>query len=268
MERKLISWFSCGSTSAVATKLALDKFGKDNVDIWYIETGAHHEDNKRFLSDCEKWYEKKINIAQSPYFKSPLEVAKKYLFTTPYGAPCTMHLKKLVRRDIIMPLYKDFEVYHILGFEYNKHEINRALRWQQQQTPNCYFPLIDNRLDKQKCLQIIKAQGIEVPAMYKLGYHNNNCIGCFKAGAGYWNKIKKDFPERFEEISKVEQETHHTILKKDGKPLYLKDLPENMENHKDLEIEDCGLFCDLEMNGVKIYDLEEARTMILKESEE
>ena len=64
--------------------------------------------------------------------------------------------------------------------------------------------------------------------------------------------------------------THQKLVKgnKDGKPLYLRDLPANMENHKELEIEDCGLFCDLEMNGVKIYDLEEARIMILKESEE
>ncbi len=34
--------------------------------------------------------------------------------------------------------------------------------------------------------------------MYDLGYPNNNCIGCVKGGMGYWNKIRKDFPEVFQ----------------------------------------------------------------------
>ena len=36
------------------------------------------------------------------------------------------------------------------------------------------------------------------PLMYDLGYPNNNCIGCVKGGMGYWNHIRKDFPEVFE----------------------------------------------------------------------
>lgn len=36
---KFLAWFSCGVTSAVACKLAIDKYG-DDVDIWYLETGA------------------------------------------------------------------------------------------------------------------------------------------------------------------------------------------------------------------------------------
>lgn len=256
--KKYIGWFSCGTTSAVACKLALDIYGKDNVDLWYIETGAAHPDNARFISDCEKWYGKKINIARNQRFSCPLDVAKKELFNTPYGAPCTKYLKKEVRQKQIMPLYDGQEVYHVLGFEYTLHEVNRALRWKQQQTNNVVFPLIARHLDKKKCLLILKGQGIEVPAMYKLGYHNNNCIGCFKGGMGYWNKIRKDFPEVFESVSRVEQETGHTCLNKDGEQLYLKDLDESWGNHTDIEIPDCGLFCDIEMNGLKNKQIEEA----------
>lgn len=35
---KYLGWFSCGVTSAVACKLAIEKFG-DDVELWYIETG-------------------------------------------------------------------------------------------------------------------------------------------------------------------------------------------------------------------------------------
>lgn len=257
---KYIGWFSCGVTSAVACKLAIDA-GKD-IDLWYLETGAEHPDNERFISDCEHWFGKKILRAKSQKFSCPLDVARKQLFNTPYGAPCTLHLKKKVRQEQIMPLYPD-NVIHVLGFEYTKHEVNRALRWKEQQTPHCYFPLIEQRLNKQDCLKRLQKVGIEIPAMYKLGYHNNNCIGCFKAGAGYWNKIRNDFPEVFEETAWVEIETGHTILKKDGKQLYLRDLPPEMGNQKDLEIPECGLFCELITEGLPVLEIEEARRKLV-----
>ena len=257
---KYLGWFSCGSTSAVACKIAIDE-GKD-VDLWYIETGGEHPDNKRFLADCEKWYSKKINIARSNKFSCPLDVAKKELFNTPFGAPCTKYLKKEVRQKQIMPQYPN-DVIHILGFEYTKHEVNRALRWKEQQTPNCYFPLIEKRLTKADCLLRLKGAEIEIPMMYRLGYNNNNCIGCFKAGAGYWNKIRKDFPDVFKAVSDVEVATKHTVLKDNGEQLYLKDLPLNKGNHKDLEIPDCGLFCDIETDGLPVLEIEEARKGVL-----
>ena len=255
--KKYIGWFSCGVTSAVACKLALDMYGSESVDLWYIETGAGHPDNKRFIKDCEKWYGKKIKIAQSNKFSCPLEIAKKELFNTPFGAPCTKYLKKDVRQKQIMPLYSGVETWHILGFEYSLHEVNRALRWKEQHSKNCVFPLIYKGYDKQRCLLELKKAGIGIPEMYKLGYHNNNCIGCFKGGMGYWNKIRKDFPDVFEAVSKVEQETKHTCLKKNGEQLYLKDLKPTDGNHSDLEIPECGLFCDLEMDGLKSKNIEE-----------
>lgn len=54
-----LGWFSCGVTSAVACKLAIDMYGSENVDLWYIETGASHPDNERFIADCENGMVKK-----------------------------------------------------------------------------------------------------------------------------------------------------------------------------------------------------------------
>ena len=38
---KVVCWFSAGITSTIATKAAIDKYGKDNVEIILFETGAH-----------------------------------------------------------------------------------------------------------------------------------------------------------------------------------------------------------------------------------
>jgi hypothetical protein len=59
----------------------------------------------------------------------------------------------------------------------------------------------------------VKQLGIEVPAMYKLGFNNNNCIGCVKGGAGYWNQIRKHFPEQFDRMAKIEREVGHSCIK-------------------------------------------------------
>lgn len=55
--------------------------------------------------------------------------------------------------------------------------------------------------------------GIKIPAMYKMGYNNNNCIGCVKGGMGYWNKIRKDFPEVFAQMAQIERDVGATCLR-------------------------------------------------------
>lgn len=250
---KFLAWFSCGVTSAVACKLALDEYG-DDVDIWYIETGAAHPDNQRFIKDCEAWYGKKILTAQNQKFKSPLEIAAVDIFNTPWGAPCTKFLKKEVRqkieKDYIQPI-------HVFGFEYTKKEINRAFRWKQQNSTRVYYPLIEKGWNKKRCLQELLLNKIEIPTMYRLGYNNNNCIGCFKGGKGYWNKIRIDFPEVFKETSELELKTKHTCLKEYGKQLYLADLPCDAGKHQHIDIPDCGIFCELETDGLPIKDIAE-----------
>ena len=175
---KFLAQFSCGVTSAVACKLAIDKYG-DDVDIWYIETGAAHSDNQRFIEDCENWYGRKILTARHPKFKNPLEIAAIEVFNTPWGAPCTKYLKKEVRQRI----EKNYtQPIHVFGFEYYKKEINRAFRWKQQNSSRVYFPLIEQGWNKRRCLQELLLNKIEIAAKYRMGYNNNNCIGCFKGG--------------------------------------------------------------------------------------
>ena len=54
--KDIVVWFSCGAASAIAAKLTLDKYGKDNnVRIVNNPIKEEHEDNLRFLKDVEKW---------------------------------------------------------------------------------------------------------------------------------------------------------------------------------------------------------------------
>lgn len=238
----VIAWWSGGITSAVACRLALEKY--DNVKCIYIHIDSHHPDTLRFKEDCEKWYGVKIETYQSE-FRNQFEVIrkKKYVNGTK-GARCTLELKKKVRERIEKELKWDNQVW---GFEFEKSQINRAIRFQEQYpNTNSLFPLIENKLSKNECAGIVKNAGIELPEMYRLGYANNNCIGCVKGGAGYWNKIRKDFPEVFSEMSKAEREVKASCLKNGKKKVYLDELDENAGNESDLVFGECGIFCQVE----------------------
>mgnify|MGYP003436033995 FL=1 len=50
---RIVSWFSCGASSAVATYFTLLKYGSANVNIVNIHLIDEHPDNQRFLKSCE-----------------------------------------------------------------------------------------------------------------------------------------------------------------------------------------------------------------------
>lgn len=87
---------------------------------------------------------------------------------------------------------------------------------------------------------------IENPAMYKMGYNNNNCIGCVKGGMGYWNKIRKDFPNVFDRMAKIEREVGATCLKDQSGKIFLDELSPNRGEMPEEMIPDCSLICQIE----------------------
>ena len=86
------------------------------------------------------------------------------------------------------------------------------------------------------------------PKMYELGYANNNCVGCVKGGMGYWNHIRKDFPEVFESRAKLEREVGHSMLKDKNGPVYLDELDPNRGDMNTEIMPDCGIMCYLSLN--------------------
>ncbi len=75
--KKIIGWFSCGITSAVACKLAVEKYGKENVLLYYIVIDSAHWDNERFIRDCEKWIGKKVLKVKSKKYTDQFDIIKK-----------------------------------------------------------------------------------------------------------------------------------------------------------------------------------------------
>ena len=239
---RTVCWFSCGAASAVATKIALAEREREReLIIAYTEVKEEHPDNKRFLADCEEWFGQKIEILGNDFYdRSIYRVFEKNYIRTPKGAPCTRALKKQIRERFEKPT--DRQV-----FGYTAEEQARLDRFIDANADvNIWTPLIEKGLGKEDCLAMLKNANIELPAMYKLGYHNNNCIGCVKGGKGYWNHIRKHFPEHFERMSKAERKAGHSCIKEK----FLDELKPNEGKHEPPIVPDCGTFCEIEFADI------------------
>lgn len=229
-------WFSAGAASAVATKLTLAAHG--NVTVAYVDPGSEHPDNERFIDDCQEWFDHPIERLRSDKYKDTWQVWEERRFLVgPTGALCTAELKKRVRFAFEKP--DDTQV-----FGYTAEEQNRADRFRSQNPGvDLDTPLIERGLTKDDCLAIIERAGIELPAMYRLGFRNNNCIGCVKGGMGYWNHIRIHFPDTFERMARLEREIGHSLLSDTDGPVWLDQLaPDRGELLTEPSI-DCSLLC-------------------------
>lgn len=215
---KVIAWWSGGITSAVACKLAIDFYGKDNVQVLFIDTQNEHEDTYRFKNDCQKWYGCLIGSITGigGEYKNIQDVWRKHQsLNVATGAICSTQLKRRVREKWQKQIDYDYQVF---GFEFEKKEFNRAMGLKMNHPKaKPIFPLLMMGWNKDKCLEVVEDAGIEIPLAYKMGFKNNNCLntGCVQGGIGYWQKMKRDFPEKFEAMAKMEHEL--TDLK--GQPI-------------------------------------------------
>lgn len=222
-----------------------------NVDKWiYIDIADQHPDSIRFIKDCEKAVGKEIEILRSKEYSSVEECVRVFGgFRNPGNgfAPCTNWLKKRVRKEW-EEQHKDCELTYVWGFDLK--EKNRAERTMEANPQaNHEFPLLDRQLSKEEVHGLFERTfDFARPRMYELGYPNNNCIGCVKGGMGYWNHIRKDFPEVFESRAKLERQVGYSILKDSkGKPVFLDELDPNRGNMNTEIFPDCGIMCYLNL---------------------
>jgi hypothetical protein len=247
---RIVVWFSCGAASAVAAKLAVKKYGTRCVVAYCDTSSSEHPDNLRFLKDVEKWIDTSILKVKNEDFEDIYDVFDKTGYLVGVGgARCTTELKKKVRREFEQP--SDVHVFgytHEEGTTIGQDGKTRCERFEGNNPElTVEWILVDNGLTKDDCLGLLWKQGIELPEMYKLGYRNNNCIGCVKGGQGYWNKIRVDFPEVFNKMATQERKMDVSINKVyiNGKRtrLFLDEMPDDVGNYDGEPDISCGITC-------------------------
>ena len=236
-------WFSCGAASAAALKLALDIFGKDRVRAINQPIAEEDADNRRFLHDVEEWLG--VEVEQFTASKYPTGSAvdvweKRKAMSFPNGAPCTVHLKKEARQEwetINSPAW------HVLGFTHE--EQRRHDRFALTERANSLPLLIEARMDKASCGDMIRAAGITLPRIYSIGFPNANCIGCVKATSPtYWNLVREKFPDDFAARSEQSRRLGARLVRVNNKRIFLDELDPDATGRPLWSMPECGLFCE------------------------
>ena len=236
---RVVSWFSCGAASAYATYLAHEKYG-DRMEAVYCRVKEESTDNIRFLNEfIEKTGipVKIIGDESMDYSIFKVFHSRKFI-KGPTGAPCTMILKKEVRRA-----YQRLDDIQIFG--YTIDEMSRVDRFIDANNEVLTdFILVDREITKPHCMAWFNEMGFQMPEMYRLGYLNNNCIGCVKGGMGYWNAIRVDFKDAFDKMAKTERLIGHALNKDKDGPVFLDELDPKRGNFKRDSPADCGFTCE------------------------
>lgn len=242
---KIVVWFSCGAASAVAAKQTIALYGGIcPIHIVNNPVKEEDEDNIRFLGDVEKWLGKKIEFAINSKYPScsAMEVWEDRQFMSGVaGAPCTLELKKKARYEWEIKNRPDW---HVLGF--TAEEKYRYDKFILNERPNTLPILIDAKISKGECFQIISEAGIELPNIYKKGGPNANCKGCVKATSPtYWNWVRREYPKDFNDRAIQSREIGARLVRVKDERIFLDELDPNATGApmKDMNFE-CGIFCN------------------------
>jgi len=216
MEDKIIAWWSGGITSAVTCKICIDLYGLDSVRLIFIDTKNEDDDTYRFKKDCEDWYGKEIETISgigSKYSSVQDVWVKHKSLNVAHGAVCSSELKRRVRE-----VWEKENTWKHQAFGFELSEVKRAkgMTLNHSHTKPIY-PLLMFAYTKKDCIKIVQDAGLRVPRTYELGFLNNNCFntGCVQGGIGYWQKMKREFPEKFDAMAEME----HKLTALKGKPV-------------------------------------------------
>ena len=235
----LCNW-SGGASSAAACFIAFEHFPQDCVFI-HMQTNIEHPDTYRFLFDFERRLGVEVQRLQSEKWQEPEEIWKHYgQFRYATGAACSSSLKREVGQKFRKKINAMAQV---LGFDSSSRELKRATNFSLNYPElNAVYPLIQNDLNKQGVFGVLRHSGLTPPSVYG-EFKNNNCLGdpdspkggCIQGGIGYWKKIQRIYPKKFEYMAAMEHELTdrrgspvtvltHTV-KKIRLPLFLKAHP-------------------------------------------
>jgi len=232
-----ICWFSCGVSSCVAA------FLEPEAELIRIKIDDEHDDNDRFVAEVESVLGRKVTTIQSPFRSVSAVVRNVRYINGVAGAPCTRILKRAVRER--WEYENPGRNRYIWGFDADEEKRLARLSVEHEN----HAPLIDRNLTKAEThgLFLRLFPGVERPAMYRLGFGNNNCVGCVKGSRGYWNRIREVFPDVFAARAKLEREIGACMLRGGGREsTYLDELDPNV-GRCDPIVPTCGLACFAEL---------------------
>jgi len=199
IDKTHIVLFSGGLSSFEVSSRVINRFGKENVKLWFFDTLIEDNDVYRFLDDSQE----KLGIGVTVFKdgRHPWEVFRDERFIGNSRVPlCNRVLKRALLEKLLKSFYPKKNV--TLYFGYDSFETKRMEKAKSRWTASGYdvcFPLSEPPFyNKSMLIEQVQLKGLKIPNLYCNGFTHNNCGGaCVQAGIGQWSKLWFEFPERY-----------------------------------------------------------------------
>lgn len=214
MKPKLRISFSGGRTSAVMTKMLLEKYSHTHeINVTFANTGCEHEETLRFVDNCDRhfgfgtvWLEaivsfdekvgirhKIVNFETAARKGEPFEeYIKKYGIPTPASPSCTSRLKEDVMRSYERSIgWKKGTFDTAIGIRAD--EVDRMSIHKEKR--RFIYPLVKEFIRKEDVLAECKKWPFDLNLQ---GEHYGNCVWCWKKSLRKLLTVAKYNPEHFD----------------------------------------------------------------------
>jgi 3'-phosphoadenosine 5'-phosphosulfate sulfotransferase (PAPS reductase)/FAD synthetase len=215
-----ITTLSGGLMSFYSAYLAIQKYGKENILLYFNDTKWEHPDLYRFLSDIKSYLDKEIFFDSDG--RNPEQVFFNEHFLGNDRVPLCSRILYAVR---LQKYYQDGDnLIFGIGLE-EHHRMQRIIAAYQvvyaKTGKYCTleFPLIDKKKKKSMVKEWFWNTGIRIPKLYFLDFEHNNCSGgCVRQGKKQWLHLLKTLPEIYREREDLEKR----FMERFGKGTFLK----------------------------------------------
>jgi len=250
---RIVVFYSGG----VASYCAARRVAEDNPLLLFTDTRYEDPDLYRFLDEsANKLGCELVKIADG---RTPWEVFRDERFLGNTRAdPCSRILKRdLAKKWVREHFPESYDATLVVGLSWDEtHRIGPVRKsWEpyRVRAPLTDYPL----MSKPEMLAQVRADGMEPPRLYAMGFPHNNCGGfCVKAGQAHFRHLLRVLPEKYAEAEAEEQSLRATLgdvaILRDRRggtttPLPLRTLREGVEAGTLALADDwggCGCFSD------------------------
>jgi hypothetical protein len=211
--KKALVQYSGGVGSFYAARRAIERYGVENTILVFADVKMEDEDLYRFINESVSKLGAKLEIISDG--RTPWDVFfdERFLGNSRID-PCSRILKRSLLDKWMTERFKPEDVVLVFGIDWTEeHRIknvkSRLSEWEVW-APMCEPPF----LRKDEMVEGLKAEGIEPPRLYQMGFSHNNCGGfCIKAGQAHFKLLLEKMPERYAYHENKEQEIREFLGK-------------------------------------------------------
>jgi hypothetical protein len=199
-----------GGVNSTAMMLLIHDEGQEFESI-YVDHGGDWPETREYVAMMADRYPITILKPNVQGYDSLPEYLTKYnMIPSRVIRWCTSRFKvKVINEYIKKPCFS------LIGI--STDEAHRA-KLQTEKGIENRFPLLERDIDRNGCLEIIKAHGLPEPI-------KSGCYFCPFQRVGQWRKLRREHPDLFCKAKGFEQRQNEARAKKGKAPIYLKDRP-------------------------------------------